>query len=155
MENRFVGIELRSLNNAVRRYLENKEPPVTGDRITCSNAWIIGYLARAEGDVFQRDLEVEFGITRSTISKVIILMEKKGIITRVGVMSDARLKKLVLTEKGEEIARKMKENGDRMEAQLTKGFTEEELSRLSDYMRRMKENLDGEGDFFLSKGEHI
>ncbi len=150
MQQRFIGIELRSLNNAVRRYLENSEAPSSGDKLTCSNAWIIGYLSRAEGDVYQKDLEEEFGVTRSTISKVLMLLEKKGIIMRVGVMHDARLKKLVLTEKGREIASQMNENGERMEAQLTNGFTDEELSQLAEYMRRMRENL---GD--MDKGEEI
>lgn len=152
MEQRFIGIELRSLNNAVRRYLENNEPPVSGDKLTCSNAWIIGYLARAEGDVFQKDLEEEFGITRSTISKVLMLLEKKGIIQRIGVMHDARLKKLTLTEKGREAAAQMKTNSVRMEAQLTNGFTDEELKQLSDYMRRMRKNL---GDINIEKGTEI
>lgn len=150
MQQRFIGIELRSLNNAVRRYLENNEPPVSGDKLTCSNAWIIGYLERAEGDVFQKDLEEEFGVTRSTISKVLMLLEKKGVIQRVGVMHDARLKKLVLTEKGRETARIMRDNGARMEAQLTNGFTDEELMQLSEFMRRMRENL---GD--TDKGEMV
>lgn len=152
MQQRFIGIELRSLNNAVRRYLENNEPPVSGDKLTCSNAWIIGYLANAEGDVFQKDLEEEFGVTRSTISKVLMLLEKKGIIQRVGVMHDARLKKLVLTEKGRDISRHMEDNGSRMEAKLTSGFTDEELYRLEDYMRRMRANL---GDINTDKGEEI
>lgn len=150
MQQRFIGIELRSLNNAVRRYLENNEPSVSDDKLTCSNAWIIGHLANAEGDVFQRDLEEEFGVTRSTISKVLMLLEKKGIIMRVGVIRDARLKKLELTEKGKAIAQKMKESGARMEAQLTKGFSEEELAALSEYMRRMRANL---GD--MDKGGEI
>lgn len=142
MENRFIGIELRALNNSIRRYLESSDPPASQDKLTCSNAWIIGYLSRADGDVFQRDLEEEFGITRSTISKVLILMEKKGIIERVSVLHDARLKKLVLTEKGRELARQMEENGRRMEARLTDGFTDAEISRLAEYMQRMRSNLE-------------
>ncbi len=142
MEERFIGIELRSLNNAVRRYLEQSASSLSEDRITCSNAWIIGYIANTERDVFQRDLEDEFGITRSTASKVLMLLEKKDIINRIGVAHDARLKKLMLTEKGAAIAEKMRKNGSNMEAQLTKGFSEEELSVLTDYFRRLRANLE-------------
>lgn len=142
MEERFIGIELRSLNNAVRRYLEQSSASLGEDRITCSNAWIIGYIANAERDVFQRDLEDEFGITRSTASKVLVLLEKKDIIKRVGVAYDARLKKLTLTAKGAAIAETMRKNGSQMEEQLTKGFSEEELSALTDYFRRLRANLE-------------
>ncbi len=146
MKNRFIGIELRSLNNAVRRYLDSNSPPVSSDKITCSNAWIIGYINRSEGDVLQRDLEQEFGITRSTASKVLILLEKKGLIKREGVSHDGRLKKLTLTEKGREIADHMRINGDRMESRLTQGFTEQELDTLQSYLSRMQHNLDTDKD---------
>lgn len=142
MEERFIGIELRSINNAVRRYLEQTAADLIQDRITCSNAWIIGYLTRAEGDVFQKDLENEFGITRSTASKALILLEKKGVIRRESVPQDARLKKLILTEKGYDISEALKRNGSRMEKQLTRGFTEEELSALAGYLARIRENID-------------
>lgn len=141
VEDRFIGIELRSLNNAVRRYLETHTAPLSDDKITCTNAWIIGFIDRSEGDVFQRDLENEFGITRSTASKVLILLEKKGLIERIGVSHDARLKKLVLTEKAQQIADRMKENGARMESRLTAGFSEQELAALAEYMQRMRDNL--------------
>ena len=142
MEERFIGIYMRSLNNAVRRYLEQSSESLGEDRITCSNAWIIGYIANAERDVFQRDLEDEFGITRSTASKVLVLLEKKDIIKRVGVAHDARLKKLTLTAKGAAIAEKMRKNGSQMEAQLTKGFSGEELSALTEYLGRLRSNLE-------------
>ncbi len=143
MDSKFIGIELRSLNNAVRRYLEQASAPLfEGDRITCSNAWIIAHLAGAEGDVYQKDLEEQFGITRSTISKVLILLEKKDIICRVGVPHDARLKKLQLTEKGEAVAAAMKQNGTKMENALTEGFSDEELAALSGYLKRLKANIE-------------
>ena len=38
-------------------------------------------------------------MARSTVTGVVKLMERKGLIRRESVSSDARLKKLVLTEK--------------------------------------------------------
>ncbi len=144
MDNIFIGIRLRSLNNAIRRYLDRYTHSMHKDTITCSNAWIIGHLAHAKGDVYQRDLEEQFGITRSTASKVLILLEKKGMIRREGVSHDARLKKLVLTEQALKIAAEMERNGKVMEAQLTKGFTDDELKLLISFISRMEANL-GEG----------
>ena len=51
-----------------------------------------------EEQVFQRDIEREFSITRSTVTNILQLMERKGYIERRSVPQDARLKKLVLTE---------------------------------------------------------
>ena len=48
----------------------------------------------------QRDIEREFSITRSTVTNILQLMERKGYIERRCVPQDARLKQLVLTEEG-------------------------------------------------------
>lgn len=137
-----VGIELRSLNNLIRRYFENNINKKQVDIITGTNGWIIGYLAENTGcDIYQKDVEEEFGITRSTASKVLILMEQKGLVVRNSVSHDARLKKLTLTEKAWKVSKLMKEDADLMEKTLTKGFTEEELQKLHDYLEKMKNNM--------------
>ena len=86
MENRGIGIRLRMLTNAVRRYIDRySEGKRELDSISCSNGWIVGHICEMEEigkDVYQRDLENNFGITRSTASKVLGLMEKKGLILR-------------------------------------------------------------------------
>ncbi len=144
MEEKIV-LELRMLNNAVRRYFERNSKVVKElDNLTCSNKWIMGYLFDEEQkgrDVFQRDLEGNFGITRSTVSKVLALLEKKGLIIRESVSHDARLKKIVLTERSREIERTMRCEGDIMEENLTSGFSPEELKALVGYLNRMKENM--------------
>ena len=45
-------------------------------------------------DTFQKDIESEFSINRSTTSEMLKLMCKKGMIQRVPVAHDARLKKI-------------------------------------------------------------
>ena len=44
------------------------------------HGWIIGYLYRhRDTPVFQRDIEREFSITRSTVTNILQLMERKGV----------------------------------------------------------------------------
>lgn len=146
MEQRGIGVRLRMLNNAVRRYLDRtSESKREIEKLTCSNGWIIGHLCEAEREgrvIFQRDLEEEFGITRSTASKVLSLMEKKGFIARESVSHDARLKKLVPTDKSREIENEMQRDVNRLETCLTKGFTQEELDTLYSYLERLQRNID-------------
>ena len=47
--------------------------------------------------MFQRDLQAHFSVRRSTVTGLLQLMEKKGLITRSSVAQDARLKKIQLT----------------------------------------------------------
>lgn len=158
MDGRDIGKRLRMINNAVRRYIDrNYEGKKEVDNMTCSNGWIIGMLCDAElsgRDVMQRDLENEFGITRSTASKVLILLEKKGVIARESVSHDARLKKIVLTEKSRELAGKLRADTAQMESVLTKGFTPDELETLNGYLDRLQKNIEAAEKDMTRSGSH-
>ncbi len=137
-----IGRELRSLHNLISRYFERCSNKKEIETVTGTNGWIIGYLAdRADRDVFQKDLEEHFTITRSTASRVLCLMERKGLIERRQVARDARLKKLVLTQKAWQFSELMKEDRQNMERQLLSGFSEEEVTALHAYLLRMKANM--------------
>ena len=69
-------------------------------------------------------------------------MEQKGLIQRLPVKQDARLKKLVLTERSLELHRRLRQNADEMENRLLSGFTAEEQKQLMSYLERMQRNLD-------------
>ena len=142
MPKKGIGHELRALNNLVMRFMKNYSHKKSVDNMTGTNAWIIGYIAEnSDRNVYQRDLEEEFSITRSTASKVVNLMVKKGLIERQGVPHDARLKKLVLTDDAIKISKLMEEDGKNLEKKLTEGFTEEELCDLYSFFDRMKKNM--------------
>ena len=142
MKKKPVGVQLRSLNNLITRYMERSPVKQQVDRITGTNGWIIGYIAEHPNeDIYQKNLEQRFGITRSTTSKVLTLMEHKGLIIRQSVPGDARLKKIVLTQRAFDVHEMVKEDAERFEKKLTQGFTEDEMSNLFDYLERMKSNM--------------
>ncbi|MBQ8210020.1 MAG: winged helix-turn-helix transcriptional regulator [Clostridia bacterium] len=137
-----IAMELHSLSNMNRRFMDNNSHKKMVDSITGTNGWIIGYLDHnSHRDVFQRDLEETFGITRSTVSKVVNLMVQKGLVARSAVEHDARLKKLTLTDKSRELISFMHEDNDKLEKILTDGFSEEEKTQLMEYINRMKNNM--------------
>ena len=142
MEKQHIGIELRAVSNALRRCAEAGFRSHNIDTVTGSNAWIIAYLHKnCDKPIYQKDIEKEFGITRSTASRALILMEKKGMIEREGVSHDSRLKRLKLTPKAVLISEQMKKHGLEIEARLTEGFSQQELEALRDYLARIKSNL--------------
>jgi len=107
------------------------------------HGWIIGYLYdHQENDIFQRDFENEFSIRRSTATAILQLMEKKELITRNPVKYDARLKKIILTDKAIEIHEMVAREIDQMEEQLTRGISGEELETFFTIMRKMKKNIE-------------
>ena len=74
------------------------------------------FLARnRDREIYQHTIEQKFCITRSTASRVLALMEKKGLIARESVAHDARCKRIVLTDKADAIVADLKANGERVE----------------------------------------
>ena len=136
-----VHNELRSLSHLIYRFIENLPNKKQIESMTGTNGCIIGYLAEnSDHDVFQKDIEKAFGITRSTASKVINLMEQKGLVERQSVSYDARLKKIVMTDKSKSISHLMAEDMTLVENVLTEGFSPDKKALYS-YLKRMKQNL--------------
>ena len=69
-------------------------------------------------------------------------MEKKGFIRHECADHDARLKRLILTERSEAIVSMMEADASRTEKKLTAGFSEEELCALRGYLDRMIKNME-------------
>ena len=96
-----IPAQMRRVNNLIFRKINQFARANGVEQATPMHGWIIEYLYRhREEQVFQRDIEREFSITRSTVTNILQLMERKGYIQRQSVPQDARLKQLVLTEEG-------------------------------------------------------
>ncbi|MGI5825082.1 MAG: MarR family winged helix-turn-helix transcriptional regulator [Bacillota bacterium] len=137
-----VGYELRCLNNLVHRCIHNKNSEGFGKSASEVHFWIIGYLKNHCGqEVFQRDLEAEFEVRRSTMTGILQTMEKNGLILRESVEYDARLKKLVLTDKALRILTEKFNKINEFEAALVQGVSEDELKCFFSTIEKIKSNL--------------
>jgi DNA-binding MarR family transcriptional regulator len=103
-----VTAQMRRVNNLIGRKV-NAYTRVNGvEDVTPMHGWILRYLYSRRGQpVYQRDIERDFAITRSTVTNILQLMERKGYIRRESVPEDARLKRLELTDAGAEAHEKM------------------------------------------------
>ena len=109
---RHYGFEVRRLDHVFARNLEAKVREKGIDELTLMHGWIIRYLIENQDkDIYQKDIEKHCSIGRSTVTNILQLMEKKGLIRREAVPNDARLKKVMLTQKGLESHEGIAENG--------------------------------------------
>lgn len=139
---RHLGLEIRTLNNLVKRYFEHYKPEEF-KQSTGVHGWAIRYFyENRDRDIFQRDFESRFSIRRSTATNMLKLMEKNGIITRESVDYDARLKKIVMTEKAIKIHKKATENIAVLEESLKKGITYEEMNNFYNVLDKIKANME-------------
>ena len=70
------------------------------------------------------------------------LMEQKGMLTRESVDGDARLKRLVLTEKAEKLLTAVSNGVERMESEVRAEFTETEFKTLTELLGRLSDVLE-------------
>ena len=108
------------------------------DSLSGRNIWVLRYIQEHSGeDVFQKDLETAFKLRRSTISNTVDLMERKQLLVRESVNGDARLKRLRLTPKAEEILAKVSQEVDRMEEYVRMAFSPEDYSSLMNLLQQL------------------
>ena len=137
-----ISHRLRVLVNLLNRRSEAMIQEALGREITPMQGRIIGYLGlHRDQDIFQRDIESAFSITRSTASKTLTLMEENGLIRRSGVSGDARLKKIEPTDKALGMLSRFDEQMIRCERLLCTGLTEEERATLTALLQKLQGNV--------------
>lgn len=142
---RKVGHAIRCMNGAFKNRFLKEGLAVGLDEVTIMHGWIMGYLKHNEHrDIYQKTIESDFAIGRSSVTSLVKLMENKGYIAREAVPGDARLKKIVLTELGNETARKSKNTLDGMEHQMLDGVDEKELEIFFKVSDQIIQNLRNE-----------
>ena len=103
-------------------------------------------------DIYQKDVEKEFQIRRSTATGILQLLEKNGFVSRESVVWDARLKKVVPTQKAEAHREQILTNIRYVEGLLTNGIPERDVAVCVRVLGQMSENLLGDE---MKRGEEI
>ena len=140
---RVIGFEIKSISNMIRRKLDDTFSEPEFDGLTGMQNAIMGYIMHhaEKGDVFQRDIEKEFCVRRSTATVMLKNLEQKGYILRIPVEYDARLKKIILTEKAEKLQQKVRKEIDAFHEQLEGCLTKEEREQLFALLEKIKLHL--------------
>ena len=126
-----LGYEVKTLARMMKQRIDDTEFMRTNEQMTGMQGWVLGYFTRHDGeDIFQRDLEAEFRVRRSTMTQLLNTMESRGLIERVECEKDRRLKKIVPTTLAREYMERSIEAINEAEAQLTQGFSQQELETL-------------------------
>ena len=137
-----IPAQIRRVDNLIFRRINQFARANGVEQATPMHGWIIEYLYRHRDEpVFQRDIEREFSITRSTVTNILQLMERKGYIERRSVPQDARLKQLVLTEEGVLFHEKTILSFHQTDDYVAGLLTEEENAELLRLLNKLREAL--------------
>lgn len=141
----YLGPRIKFLTHAfTRKFLEVARDEEV-DEVTVMHGQILGYLYRcgqANQPVYQRDLEETFHITRSSVTGIVQLMERKGYIQRRSVPGDGRLKELFLTDLGTQACKRTWVAFQRVEELAAQGLTPEQIAAFHALCDHIQNNLD-------------
>lgn len=146
-----VGFRVRTLSVAIKRSLDARRE----GKCTNTHGWVIGYLIdNRHKEVYQRDIEKQFSVSRPTMTEILKLMEKNGLIQRVPNEADRRLKRIILTPLALEIDAKHKAEIEEFEGLIKEGVTEKELETFFSVINKISANAERlENEAKLNKAE--
>lgn len=92
-------------------------------------------------NVSQKEIAERLSVSTATIAVSVKKLEKGGYITRIVDQEDNRMNKLCLTEKGRCMVGHSWDLFHKVETQMFRGFSKEELDVLEQYLDRIYDNL--------------
>ncbi len=138
-----IGFRVRTLSVGIKRAVDASKARSGDEHCTGTHGWVIGYLyENRHKDVYQRDIEKQFSVRRSTMTEILKLMEKNGLVERVKDDSDGRLKKIKLTPLALEIHEKHERGIEDFEKLIREGITNTEMSLFFDIMDKISRNVE-------------
>lgn len=139
-QDRIAGRCIGNLSNLIRRRLDSFS---TKRGVSGSQGRVLHFILAQTDDIFQKDVELEFNLRPPSATQLLKLMEKNGLIRRESVSEDARLKKIIVTEKASALIGAVIPDLEEMERDLTRGITQEQLDVFFEVVERMTKNMGG------------
>lgn len=135
------GAQINLLSRMLKRRLN---VTLQGLGITAIQSRVMFYIMDhcPAGPVFQRDVEQAFSLSRSTATGILQQLEKKDIIRRESVSTDARLKSLVPTERAAELDAQVRACLRQTDEVLTRGLSEGQVQLFKEIAAAMAQNLE-------------
>lgn len=98
-------------------------------------------LAHTKSDIFQKDIEEEFGLRPPTATALLKELEQRGLIRKEPVPYDARKKKIVVTEEALQYKDCVLKGLKELDQKLTAGISDEEMQVFFYVTGKMLDNL--------------
>ena len=142
IRNMHTGRLVRMLNHQLKRN-QKPEEALEDDELTPMQRHILNYilLETLHRDIYQKNLEEEFQVRKSTVSGILKLIEKNGFIYRESVKEDARQKRILPTKNAEALRPSILEHIHETEIRMTEGVSEQDLFLCKKVLYQMCQNL--------------
>ncbi len=135
-----LGKKIGHISHMIKRSIDSLHYPYD---INGKQSRLLGFIAHesSKRELYQKDIEEELQIRRSSVTSMLQNLEKANMIQRVSVDKDARLKKIILTDLGKEVTKNTYHNIIAFEDELSSLFHEDEIEQLHEYLNRIDQYL--------------
>ncbi|TPR14695.1 MarR family winged helix-turn-helix transcriptional regulator [Apilactobacillus timberlakei] len=106
--------------------------------LTSTQMSIIDFInINKQKEIFQKDIEEEFYIQRSTASVLLKRMENKQLIKRIPSSMDARKKQVILTNKSLKLQSKINDFMNQNQKLINDNFSDNDLTELTKGLKKL------------------
>ncbi len=126
------------LSNKLRRKIDAFS---SRESFSGSQGRVLHFILAQNSDVFQKDIEEEFSLRPPTATELLKKMEKNGLIYRETMASDARMKRIVVSEKALQYKDRVIADITALENELTKDIPKNELDIFFKVIQKMVDNV--------------
>lgn len=135
-----VTSNLCNMSNKMRRKLENL---ALNTGLSGAQSRVLHYILEySDKEIYQKDIMEAFDFRSSTATELLKKMESNGLIKRIPSPVDARLKQIVPSEQALEHKDAVQKGLDELEAQLTKGISQEDVAAFNKIITKMISNIE-------------
>jgi DNA-binding MarR family transcriptional regulator len=133
----------RSINKLANKQRRNFEHLTFPKSFSAAQGRILHFLLNNPSkEIFQKDLEEEFGLRPPSATALLKSIEKMGLIHRAPSETDGRYKKIVTTPKAFQYAPELNEQLKILEQRLLKDIDPKELAVWEKVTQQLMQNLD-------------
>ncbi|HBG4827890.1 TPA: winged helix-turn-helix transcriptional regulator [Clostridioides difficile] len=137
-QNKHTARYISKLSNKIRRKIDAFS---SKENFSGSQGKVLHFLLAQPNDVFQKDIEEEYGLRPPTATELLKKMEQSGLIYRETLTSDARMKRIVVTENALQYKNIVMKDITDLENELTKDISQDELDIFFKVIGKMLDNI--------------
>ena len=137
MQKEHLGYYFKKINEA---FVSRRNKALKESGLTSSQMDFLVYLFR-HGDATQRELEVYFGLSHSTVIGIVQRLVEKGYVVVEKDNNDKRQRNLLLTEKACQMKKDAVKRREKDQKKFEKYMTKEEIRNLIEELKKVYDIL--------------
>ena len=102
---------------------------------------LLMYIAKEKEIDSQKVIAEKFGITPAAVARTLKSLEAEGYIERTNVEDDSRYKKIVITEKGNNIVQESHRMFKETDESIFEDFSDDDICKFNEYLDMMQSKL--------------